>query len=76
MLQITNITEVNYKISQESLKQILKNADMVRDYTCKEKMVDVVSYLIDRFDEEVNNGTFHDINDYIEMFILRLEEIY
>lgn len=76
MLQITNIQEVNYKISQESLKQILKNADMVRDYTCKEKMVDVVSYLIDRFDEEVNKGIYHDINDYIEMFILRLEEIY
>ena len=76
MLQITNITEVNYKISQDGLKQILKNADAVRDYTCKEKLVDVVSYIIDEFEEEVKIGTFHDINNYIEYFLERIREIY
>lgn len=78
MLQITSIEvqNVNYKISQEGLRQILKHSSELRDYTCKERLVDVISYIIDDFDEEVKIGTFHDINDYIEYFIERCREIY
>ena len=75
MLQITNIREVNYKISQDGLKQILKNANILRDYTYKEKLSDVISYILDDFEEEVRIGTFNDINDYIEYFIERVREI-
>ena len=76
MLQITRIEEVNRKLSQESLKLILKNANSIRDYTTKETLQDAIIYIIDRFEEEVNIDTFHDINDYVEYFIENLRDIY
>ena len=76
MLQITRIEEVNRKISQESLKLILKNANSIKDYTTMETLQDAIIYIIDRFEEEVNIDTFHDINDYVEYFIENLRDIY
>lgn len=76
MLQITRIEEVNRKISQKSLKLILKNANSIKDYTTKETLQDAIIYIIDRFEEEVNIDTFHDINDYVEYFIENLRDIY
>lgn len=66
MLKITSIVEVNRKISQESLKEILKHSDELKEYTGKDTLQDMIIYIIDDFEEEVNIGTFHDINDYIE----------
>lgn len=76
MLQITRIEEVNRKLSQESLKLILKNANSIKDYTTMETLQDAIIYIIDRFEEEVNIDTFHDINDYVEYFIENLRDIY
>ena len=75
MLKITNIVEVNRKISQESLRSILKHSDELKEYTGKDTLQDMIIYIIDDFEEEVNIGTFHDINDYIEYFIERVREI-
>lgn len=74
MLKITNITEVNRKISQESLRNILKHSDELKEYTNKNTLQDMIIYIIDDFEEEVRIGTFHDINDYIEYFIERVRE--
>ncbi len=76
MLQITRIEEVNRKLSQESLRLILKNANGIKDYTTKETLQDAIIYIIDRFEEEVNIDTFNDINDYVEYFIENLRDIY
>ena len=76
MLQITRIEEVNRKLSQKSLKLILKNANSIKDYTTMETLQDAIIYIIDRFEEEVNIDTFHDINDYVEYFIENLRDIY
>lgn len=76
MLQITRIEEVNRKLSQESLRLILKNANSIKDYTTMETLQDAIIYIIDRFEEEVNIDTFHDINDYVEYFIENLRDIY
>lgn len=76
MLQITRIEEVNRKLSQESLRLILKNANSIKDYTTKETLQDVIIYIIDRFEEEVNIDTFNDINDYVEYFIENIRDIY
>lgn len=78
MLKITNITEVreaNRKISQESLRNILKHSDELKEYTGKNTLQDMIIYILDDFEEEVRIGTFHDINDYIEYFIERVREI-
>lgn len=75
MLKITSIVEVNRKISQESLRSILKHSDELKEYTNKNTLQDMIIYIIDDFEEEVNIGTFHDINDYIEYFIERVREI-
>ena len=74
MLKITSIVEVNRKISQESLRSILKHSDELKEYTGKDTLQDMIIYIIDDFEEEVNIGTFHDINDYIEYFIERVRE--
>lgn len=74
MLKITSIVEVNRKISQESLKEILKHSDELKEYTNKNTLQDMIIYIIDDFEEEVNIGTFHDINNYIEYFIERVRE--
>lgn len=74
MLKITSITEVNRKISQESLRSILKHSDELKEYTNKNTLQDMIIYILDDFEEEVNIGTFHDINDYIEYFIERVRE--
>lgn len=77
MLKITNITEereVNRKISQESLRSILKHSDELKEYTDKNTLQDMIIYIIDDFEEEVRIGTFHDINDYIEYFIEMIRE--
>ena len=74
MLKITSITEVNRKISQESLRSILKHSDELKEYTNKNTLQDMIIYILDEFEEEVNIGTFHDINDYIEYFIERVRE--
>lgn len=75
MLKITSIVEVNRKISQESLRSILKHSDELKEYTDKNTLQDMILYILDDFEEEVNIGTFHDINDYIEYFIERVREI-
>ena len=75
MLKITNITEVNYKISQEDLQEILRHSDELISYTGKNTLQDMIMYILDDFEEEVRIGTFHDINDYIEYFIERVREI-
>lgn len=74
MLKITNIVEVNRKISQESLRNILKHSDELKEYTGKNTLQGMILYIIDDFEEEVRIGTFHDINDYIEYFIERVRE--
>lgn len=77
MLKITNITEVrevNRKISQESLKEILKHSDELKEYTGKNTLQDMILYIIDDFEEEVKIDVFNDINDYIEYFIERVRE--
>lgn len=74
MLKITNIVEVNRKISQESLRNILKHSDELKEYTDKNTLQDMILYILDDFEEEVRIGTFHDINDYIEYFIERVRE--
>ena len=74
MLKITNITEVNRKISQESLRSILKHSDELKEYTDKNTLQDMILYILDDFEEEVRIGTFHDINDYIEYFIEMVRE--
>lgn len=75
MLKITSIVEVNRKISQESLRSILKHSDELKEYTDKNTLQDMILYILDDFEEEVNIGTFHDINDYIEYFIEMVREI-
>lgn len=78
MLKITNITEVrevNRKISQESLKEILKHSDELKEYTGKNTLQDMIMYIIDDFEEEVKIDVFNDINDYIEYFIESVREI-
>lgn len=78
MLKITNITEVrevNRKISQESLQEILKHSDELKEATGENTLQGVILYILDDFEEEVNIGTFHDINSYIEYFIERIREI-
>lgn len=74
MLKITNIVEVNRKISQESLRNILKHSDELKEYTDKNTLQDMILYILDDFEEEVRIGTFHDINDYIEYFIEMVRE--
>ena len=74
MLKITSIVEVNRKISQESLRSILKHSDELKAYTNKDTLQDMIIYILDDFEEEVNIGTFHDINDYIEYFIEMVRE--
>lgn len=77
MLKITNITEVkevNRKITQESLQKILKNSKMLENYLGMKKLTDIIEYIIDDFEEEVKIDTFHDINDYIEYFIEMIRE--
>ena len=74
MSKITNITEVNRKISQESLRSILKHSDELKEYTDKNTLQDMILYILDDFEEEVRIGTFHDINDYIEYFIEMVRE--
>lgn len=74
MLKITSIVEVNRKISQESLRSILKHSDELKEYTNKNTLQDMIIYILDDFEEEVNIGTFHDINDYIEYFIEMVRE--
>lgn len=77
MLKITNITEVrevNRKISQESLRNILKHSDELKEYTGKNTLQDMILYILDDFEEEVRIDTFNDINDYIEYFIEMIRE--
>ena len=77
MLKITNITEVkevNRKISQESLRNILKHSDELKAYTNKNTLQDEIIYILDDFEEEVKIDVFHDINDYIEYFIEMIRE--
>lgn len=77
MLKITNITEVkeaNRKISQESLRNILKHSDELKAYTNKNTLQGMIMYIINDFEEEVEIDTFHDINDYIEYFIEMIRE--
>ena len=77
MLKITNIKEVkeaNRKITQESLQKILKNSKMLENYLGMKKLTDIIEYIIDDFEEEVEIDTFHDINDYIEYFIEMIRE--
>lgn len=75
MLKINNIVEVNYSIEKETLQHLLENAKVVENYTRKRTLVDLLSHLIEEFEEEVEIGTFHDINDYIEYYIERCREI-
>lgn len=74
MLKITSIAEVNRKISQESLRSILKHSDELKEYTDKNTLQDMILYILDDFEEEVRIGTFHDINNYIEYFIEMIRE--
>ena len=77
MLKITNITEVkeaNRKISQESLRNILKHSDELKAYTNRNTLQGMIMYIINDFEEEVEIDTFHDINDYIEYFIEMIRE--
>ena len=78
MLKITKIEvqNVNYEISQEGLKTLMKNKDNLQDYRCTTSLVDIVSHIISEFEEEVKIGTFNDINDYIEYYCERICEIY
>lgn len=77
MLKITNITEVkeaNRKITQESLQKILKNSKMLENYLGMKKLTDIIEYIINDFEEEVEIDVFNDINDYIEYFIEMIRE--
>lgn len=73
MLQITNIQEVNYDISNESFKNLINCKEVRENY--KSALI-LVKHVREEFEEEVRIGTFHDINDYIEYFIERCREIY
>lgn len=66
MLQITNIQKVNYNITQESFKNLINSKEVREEY---KSTITLIKHIREEFDEEVNIGTFHDINDYIEYFI-------
>lgn len=75
MLQITSIREVNYNVSNEMFKKLINDKN-VRNYSEYSKsVVTLMNHIREEFEEEVEIGTFNDINDYIEYFIERCREI-
>lgn len=75
MLQITSIREVNYNVSNKTFQKLINSKD-VRNYSEYSKsVITLMNHIREEFEEEVEIGTFHDINDYIEYFIERCREI-
>ena len=75
MLELTNVREVNYKVSVNSLKLLEESKNELReDGYPVESLVTLINHLIEGFNEELKIGVLFDcdINNYIEYVIERV----